>query len=64
VKSEVLIEYLVLDSDIITTKEYEEFREQKKMNVFYVDQFDENLWKGYTIIEPTKQMKEYKKVSD
>jgi hypothetical protein len=30
----------------------------------YVDQFDDNLWSGYSIIEPTKRMKEYKKQAE
>ena len=28
----------------------------------YVNQFDKNLWKNQTTIEPTQQMKEYKKI--
>jgi len=31
------------------------------MDIIYVDQFNDNLWKGFSIIEPTEQMKEYKK---
>ena len=33
------------------------------MKVIYVDRFDDSLWQGYDILEPTKQMREYKKIS-
>ena len=39
------------------------FKEKERVDIIYVDQFNEDLWKGYTIIEPTKQMKEYKKIN-
>jgi hypothetical protein len=26
-----------------------------------VDKFDDSLWKGYAIIEPTQQMRDYQK---
>ena len=35
---------------------------KENTEIIYVDQFDDELWKGYSIIEPTKQMKEYKKL--
>ena len=31
------------------------------MKIQYVNQFDETLWEGVSIIEPTKQMREYQK---
>ncbi len=34
---------------------------EEKMEIIYVDQFDDKLWSGYSIIEPTKQMREYRK---
>jgi hypothetical protein len=55
------IEYLVLEQAEIQEKQFLDFEQQERMEVIYVDQFDENLWKGFAIIEPTKQMREYKK---
>mgnify|MGYP001987045694 CR=1 FL=1 len=64
VKSEESIEYLVMDGEKISNNEFDAFIQKKGMKVIAVDQFDKDLWKGYAIIEPTKQMKEYKKISD
>ncbi len=61
VKMEESIEYLVLDDMDISDTQFAGFKQKKHMEVIYVDQFDENLWRGYSIIEPTQQMKEYKK---
>jgi hypothetical protein len=54
-------EYYVLDEWEIPESEYESFVQEKYMDVIYVDQFDDDLWIGYSIIEPTRQMREYKK---
>ncbi len=59
--SESSTEILVLDTKDISQKDYNDFKQQKYLDIIYVDQFDDNLWKGYSIIEPTKRMKEYKK---
>jgi hypothetical protein len=55
------VEYLVLESEQISDEEFANFEEKKKMGIILVDQFDDQLWDGYTIIEPVKQMREYKK---
>jgi hypothetical protein len=55
------IEYLVLEENAISENQFSNFRQAEKMDVIYVDQFDDKLWKGFSIIEPTEQMKEYKK---
>ncbi len=55
------VEYLVLDNTEISGQEFADFEEKKKMEIIFVDQFDDQLWEGYTIIEPVKQMREYKK---
>jgi hypothetical protein len=52
---------LVLKGKEILKKQFTDFEEKKVMEIVYVDQFDDKLWKGYSIIEPTKQMREYKK---
>jgi hypothetical protein len=59
--SESSFEYLVLDDLEISENEFDDFKQPGNMKVIYVDQFDDNLWSGYPIIEPTKKMKEYKK---
>jgi hypothetical protein len=62
IQSESSVEYLVLDRQIIPDSEYQNFEPPKRMKMIYVDQFDDKLWKDYPIIEPTKQMRVYKKM--
>ena len=57
------IEYMVIENEDISKSAYTNFKEKEKMKVIYVDQFDESLWKDYNIIEPTQQMKTYKKLN-
>ncbi len=59
--SEQSIEVLILDEQEITHQKFIDFEQEKYMEIIYVDQFDDKLWKGFSIIEPTKQMREYKK---
>lgn len=61
VRNQKSFEFLVLSHDRISEKDYLNFEENKKMKVIYVNQFDDSLWQGYDILEPTKQMREYKK---
>ena len=56
VKSEESIEYLVLDDMEISEKQFSGFKQQEYMEIIYVDQFDDKLWRGFSIIEPTKQI--------
>ena len=58
------LELLVIDNNEIKTDEFDSFKQKEKMKITYINQFDENLWKGYTTITPTKQMKEYKKLEE
>lgn len=55
-------ELLVLDESEISLMQFQEFKPNKNIKIIHVDQFNEDLWKGYSIIEPTKQMKNYKKI--
>jgi len=55
------IEFLVLNENNISQKQFDDFKQPENLDIIYVDQFNENLWKDYSIIEPTEQMKEYKK---
>ncbi len=61
VSEESTFEILVLNHKTISKKQFQDFKQKQFMKMIYVDQFDDNLWKGYSIIEPTKQMREYKK---
>ena len=61
VNTQESIEYLVLGRTPISGKQFDDFTQPEKMEIIYVDQFDENLWRGYSIIEPTEQMREYRK---
>lgn len=56
------IEYFSIKTKTLTEKQYKNFTEKKTFNSMNIDQFDENLWKGYNIIEPTEQLKEYIKL--
>lgn len=58
---EASVEFLVLEDKKITTSRFESFEQSEYLKIHYVDQFDDNLWRGYSIIEPTNQMREYKK---
>jgi CarboxypepD_reg-like domain len=58
---EYSFEILVLDQKEISNKQFKDFKEKEFVKLIYVDQFDDQLWNGYSIIEPTKQMREYKK---
>jgi CarboxypepD_reg-like domain len=64
VDNEESVEFLVLNSENISQENFRDFQQPENMEVIYVDQFDENLWKGYSIIEPIQKMKEYKKQGD
>ena len=61
VNNQESLEFLVLDEEEISSEVFNNFNQQESMEIIYVDQFDENLWKGFSIIEPTQQMKDYKK---
>jgi hypothetical protein len=61
IQTEESVEYLVLNDKNITAQQFADFKQEKSIAVIYVDQFDDKLWSDYPIIEPTKQMKEYKK---
>ena len=56
------VELLVVDNVQISEKDFDNFEEEKYIDVTYVNQFDKNLWENHTTIEPTQQMKEYKKI--
>ncbi len=55
------VEILVVDESDITTKSFDDFKQKKHLKVKYVNEFDDSIWKGYSIIAPTQQMKDYRK---
>ncbi len=59
--SESSIEMLILEETDIPHEQFINFEQDEFMDIIYVDQFDDKLWRGFSIIEPTQQMKEYKK---
>ncbi|MFA5418301.1 MAG: carboxypeptidase-like regulatory domain-containing protein [Bacteroidales bacterium] len=61
VKARASVEVLFLENQPITESQFNHYQQPRFMKVVYVDQFTDRLWDGYPIIEPTKQMREYKK---
>lgn len=57
-------EILVISSEKIQAKEFNKFKQKPNFKTVYVDQFSDDLWKNYTIIEPSKQMRDYKKIEE
>jgi len=55
------VELLFLNQQQMKEAEYAQLKQHKKMKVTYINHFSDDLWKGYPIIEPTKQMREYQK---
>jgi len=61
-RNEETYELLFLKRNEITEEQFDSFTQKERMKIIYVDQFDDNLWKGFPIIEPTKKMRDYKKI--
>lgn len=59
--NEESVEFLVLDNEEISRENYLSFSPEKYYDIIFVDQFNDRLWDGYSIIEPTQKMKDYKK---
>jgi hypothetical protein len=55
------LELLVIDDNKISDQQYTDFNQPEYIKPIFVKQFNDNLWKDYDIIEPTEQMKDYKK---
>lgn len=60
-RAEQSIEFLFLHQEVISGSEYAQIKQNKRMKILYIDQFSDDLWNGYPIIEPTKRMREYQK---
>ncbi len=63
-ENKLSVELLVVDNIKISEQDFDNFKQEKYIDVTYVNQFDKNLWKNHTTIEPTQQMKEYKKIGE
>lgn len=61
IRSESSVEFYVLEEKKIDDGQYDDFTMPKYMDMIYVDQFDDSLWDGYPIIEPTRRMRDYRK---
>ena len=57
----ISFEILVVSGEKIQAQEFNKFKQKPNFKTVYVEQFSDDLWKDYTIIEPSKEMREYKK---
>ena len=64
VNLEESVEFLVLDDETISDQQFISFKQPPYVKTIFVNQFDDTLWADFNIIEPTEQMKEYKKAND
>jgi len=55
------IEILVINEEDISPKQFANFKSKERFKVKYVNKFDDSMWKGFSIIAPTDQMKDYRK---
>ena len=56
------VEFMVIDNNKISEQDFDNFEEEKYIDIININQFDKSLWENHTTIEPTQQMKEYKKI--
>lgn len=61
-REESSFEAIVIHQENIPSSTYEKLTPPNYFKMIYVDQFNNNIWKGYDILEPTKQMRDYKKI--
>lgn len=61
-REESSFEAIVVQREKINHATYSSFTPPNYFKWVFVDQFNDNIWKGYDIIEPTKQMRDYKKI--
>jgi cell division septum initiation protein DivIVA len=51
----ISFEILVVSGEKIQAQEFNKFKQKPNFKTVYVDQFSDDLWKDYTIIEPSKE---------
>ncbi|NQX82634.1 MAG: carboxypeptidase-like regulatory domain-containing protein [Flavobacteriaceae bacterium] len=62
VKTEESVEFFVIKENKINDSEFDNFKQKEHIDIIHVDEFDDKIWANHSTIEPTKQMKEYKKI--
>lgn len=60
VESDELVEILVFNRKALSKEIFHQFKASSTVDLIQVNQFNDEAWKEYSIIEPTRQMKEYK----
>lgn len=55
------IEYISLKSEKIGPQIHSDFKQEKRTPLIHIDKYDPSLWEGYNILEPTTQLKAYRK---
>jgi hypothetical protein len=60
VQSDESVEILVFNRNPLTKEKFRLFKASPTVDLIQVSQFNDAAWKAYSIIEPTRQMKEYK----
>jgi hypothetical protein len=55
-------ECLFIHREDLSENSYVDTEQPKNMDVVYVNQYSDDIWKGYPSIEPTKKMREYQKL--
>lgn len=54
-------EFYVLEEDELTTDTFAEIKNQKKYTPIEIESYDPNIWKGYNVISPIEEIKNYRK---
>lgn len=60
VESDESVEILVFNREPLSKEEFRFFKASPTVDLIQVNQFNDEAWKEFSIIEPTRQMKEYK----
>lgn len=53
------MEFFVLDENELTKKEFDSFKENKEYKMNYIPKYNSEIWKGYNILSPIKEIREY-----
>ena len=52
-------ELVVYDSELISTVDFANVQENKKVKATYMSRYDPEFWKGYNIVEPNQAIREF-----
>jgi len=53
-------ELVCFESDQLTVKSFEEFKEKAEVIPTYLPKYDPEFWKGYNVMEPNQAIKNFK----